>query len=297
MKKGFWFVQFLLIILFALPLALIPYNLSLKVGGFLGTLLFHVWKNRRNIALTNLKDAIARNAVSVQEDPEFIIRQNFSNYGKSAVEIIKIYFGLGDEIINSVDVRGLEHFEKAFRKGNGVIFITGHCGNWELLALVAAVRAQKTKIVARRQNNPYINRFMEKTREKYGNTVIYKKGALKEILSSLRKNEIVGILIDQNVMSSEGVVIEFLGKKASTTKMPALLAMKTGAPVIPLFIQRVDHGQRVEFLEEIELSSSEDSEKAVMNNTIAFSRSVENYIKNNPTEWLWMHRRWKRPKD
>ncbi|UCE79003.1 MAG: lysophospholipid acyltransferase family protein [Nitrospiraceae bacterium] len=297
MKKAFWFVQFLLIILFAIPLAVIPYNLSLRVGGILGTLLFYAWKSRRNIALTNLRDAIARNAVSVQEDPQFIIRQNFSNYVKSVVEIIKIYFGRGNEIINSVDVRGLEHFEKASGKGKGVIFITGHCGNWELLALVAAERTQKAKIVARRQNNPYINRFMEKTREKYGNTVIYKKGALKQILSSLRKNEVVGILIDQNVISSEGVVIEFLGKKAYTTKMPALIAMKTGAPVIPGFIQRVNGGHRIEFLEEIELSSSEDTDEAVISNTLAYSQSVENYIKNNPTEWLWMHRRWKRPKD
>jgi KDO2-lipid IV(A) lauroyltransferase len=297
MKKIFWSIQFLLIILFAIPLALIPYNLSLKVGGFLGTLLFYVWKSRKDIALTNLKDAIARRAISVHEDPERIIRQNFSNYGTSVVEIVKIYFGLGDHIINSVDIRGLEHFEKASRKGAGIILITGHCGNWELLALATAVRIQKGKIVARYQNNPYLNRFMEKAREKYGNSVIYKKGALKQILLSLKRNEMVGILIDQNVVSAEGVVIEFLGKKAYTTKMPALIAMKTGSPVIPAFIHRVNGSHTIEFLEEIELASSEDTEEAVISNTLAFSQSVEDYITKNPTEWLWMHRRWKRPKD
>ncbi len=296
MKKIFWFLQFLLIVFITLPLALIPYKQSLRVGGFLGTLLFYTWKSRRDIALSNLNGAIARNAISVREDPASLIKQNFRNYGKSAVEIIKIYFGFGDGIVNSVDVRGVEHLETAVAQGNGVVFITGHCGNWELLALVMAARFQKGKVVARRQNNPYINKFVERTREKYGNEVIYKKGALKEILSVLRKNEMVGILIDQNVISSEGVVIEFLGKKANTTKMPALIAMKTASPVIPAFIQRVRKGHIIEFLEEVEMLSGEDNEKAVINNTIALSRTVENYIKKNPTEWLWVHRRWKRPK-
>jgi KDO2-lipid IV(A) lauroyltransferase len=154
----------------------------------------------------------------------------------------------------------------------------------------------KLNVVARPVDNPYLNRFLEWTRKKYGNGVIYKKGALKKILACLKNNEVVAILMDQSVVRSEGVIAEFLGKKDYTTKMPALIARKTGAPVLPGFIRRVKDGHLIEIGEEIELDRSEDFETAIYNDTINFSRRIEEYIRRNPVEWLWIHRRWKRMK-
>jgi KDO2-lipid IV(A) lauroyltransferase len=294
MKRVLWFFEFLLLILITLPIAILPYRVSLKVGEALGRLLFLLWGGRRRIAIENLRSAVLRGAITLRSSPEAEIKKNFGNLGKSFVEVLKIYYGLGDHIIKSVEIRGAEHFRRAYEKGAGVIVITGHCGNWELNALASSVKLTKMRIVARPVDNPYLNRLVERTREKYGNSVIYKKGALKQILLSLKKNEVVGILMDQSVLASEGILADFLGKKDYTTKIPAVIARKTGSPVIPAFIRRMNGGHVIEIGEEIMPDPSTDSDLAVFNDTVHFSAAIEDYIRRNPSEWLWIHRRWKR---
>lgn len=296
MKRGLHFISFVLIVLFALPFALIPFAISLKIGEMMGVLLFYLWKSRRSIAIENLCGAVSRGAIIIDSTPESVIKQNFKNMGKSFVEIVKIYYGFGEKIIKHVEIKGTENFRKAYARGAGVIFITGHCGNWELNPLVLSMKLTKLFGVARPQNNPYLNRLIEKTREKYGNSMLYKKGALKKILRALKRNETVGILMDQSVISSEGVVADFLGKKDHIMKTPAIIARKTGSPVLPAFIRRVNSGHMIEIGEEIELDTAEEYEQAVYNDTVRFSGHIEEYIKKNPAEWLWIHRRWKRIK-
>ncbi|MDA8105034.1 MAG: lysophospholipid acyltransferase family protein [Nitrospiraceae bacterium] len=297
MKRVLWILQFLLILLVTLPIAVLPFRVSLKLGECLGGLLFFSWGSRRRIAIGNLELAVARNALSIDATPEQIIRENFSNLGKSFVEVVKIYYGLGDRIIRSVEITGVEHFLKARENGAGILVITGHCGNWELNALAVAKKLVGLNIVARPIDNPYLNLLIEKTRKKYGSSVIYKKGALKRILSALKRNEVVAILMDQSVVSSEGVVADFLGKKDYTMKTPAVIAMKTGSPVLSAFIKRTNGGHVIEIGEVIELDSSADAEEAVLLNTVNFSKRVEDYVRRNPAEWLWIHRRWKRFQD
>ncbi len=294
MRHIYWFFQSILFVFFSLPLAIIPYKISLKIGDALGGLLFYLWKSRRNIALENLRGVISRGAITLDTSPESIIKQNFRNLGKSVIEILKIYFGFGGRIIKQLEIEGAENFEKARKKGAGIVLITGHCGNWELIGLALSAKLTKAFGVARALNNPYLNSIVERARKKYGNYVIYKKGALKIILSALRRNEVVGILMDQSVIRSEGIRVDFLGKKAYTMKMPATIARKTGSPVLPIFIRRNDGGHIIQIGEEIGLDKSEDTDKAVLNDTISFTGYIEEYIRQNPEEWLWIHRRWKR---
>jgi KDO2-lipid IV(A) lauroyltransferase len=294
MKRILWFVEFLFLVLITLPIAILPYRVSLKVGEALGRLLFLLWASRRKIAVDNLQDAVSRGAITLRSSPEAEIKKNFINLGKSFVEVLKIHYGLGDHIMESVEIRGADNFRRAYEKGSGVIMITGHCGNWELGALAFSVKLAKTRIVARPIDNPYLNRLVERTREKYGNSVIYKKGALKQILLSLKRKEVVGILMDQSVLTFEGVLADFLGKKDYTMKTPAVIARKTGAPVVPVFIRRMNSGHVIEIGEEIRPDPSGDSDLAVFNDTVHFSAAIEDYIRRNPAEWLWIHRRWKR---
>jgi KDO2-lipid IV(A) lauroyltransferase len=294
MKRVLWFLEFLLIVTVTLPIAILPFRVSLKAGEALGALLFFLWADRRKVAVENLRSVVSRGAITLSSSPEAEIRKNFRNLGKSFVEVLKIYYGLGDHIVDSVEIRGAENFRRASEKGAGVIMITGHCGNWELGALAFSVKLARTQIVARPVDNPFLNRLVERTRERYGNSIIRKKGALKKILLSLKKNEVVGILMDQSVLSSEGVLADFLGKKDYTMKTPAVIARKMGSPVIPAFIRRVNGGHVIEIGEEIVPDSSEDSALAVFNDTVHFSAAIEEYIRKNPSEWLWIHRRWKR---
>lgn len=279
--------EFAIIILLSFPLSLLPHKISLRVGDILGLLIFNLWGSRRRIALDNIKIAIGN-------QQRLIAKETFKNFGKSLIEVIKIYYGFGKKIIDNVEIYGIDNYYKAKSKGKGVILITGHCGNWELMALTFGIKVDKTSVVARKQNNPYINKLVEKIRAKYGNRVIYKKGALKAILTDLKANNAVGILMDQAVLDNEGYVIDFLGKPAWTTKVPALIARKTGSPVIPIFINRKGNKHVINIYPELILSTAVDTEKAVIEDTKNFSKHIEDYIKNNPSEWLWIHRRWKR---
>ena len=197
------------------------------------------------------------------------------------------------KIIDAVEIEGVEHFRDALLKGKGILFITGHCGNWELMAIAVALKLHAASIVARPVDNPFINRFVERVRKKYGNAVIYKRGALKPILQTLKNNGVVGILMDQAVKRDEGFVMDFLGIGAWTMKMPALIARKTGAAVLPTFIHRTEKGHTITINPAVELSAQQDRDAAVVEDTKRFSWYIEEYIRQHPTEWLWIHKRWK----
>ena len=296
MKKAAWLFEAGLFIFLSIPLAVLPLRWSMKAGEILGLLLFSLWGSRRRIAVENLEESVSCGALSVPEPAEKIIRDNFKNLGRSFIEVIRIYYGSGKPILDSVVMEGVENYNAAKSKNRGVLIITGHCGNWELMALTSGMKYSDVSLVARPINNPFLNTLIEKVRRRYGNRVIYKKGALKPIMQALKKNGVVGILMDQAVIPDEGYVIDFLGRGAWTTKMPALIARKTGAAVLPAFIHRTEKGHKITIYPEIELSPGDDMENAVKEDTVNFSRFIEEYIKEHPSEWLWIHRRWKRVK-
>jgi Kdo2-lipid IVA lauroyltransferase/acyltransferase len=294
MKRAVWFLELIAFVIVSIPFAILPLKWSKKAGELLGLFVFYLWQSRRRIAIQNLKAVISSGALSFPEPAEQLIRDNFKNLGKTFSEVVRLYYHRGDRLMESVEIVGVEHFRDALSKGRGILFITGHCGNWELMAMTVGVRLHTVSVVARPLDNPYINRFIENVRKKYGNGVIYKRGALKPILQTLKNNDIVGILIDQAVKRDEGFVMDFLGIGAWTMKMPALIARKTGATVLPTFIHRTEKGHTITINPAVELSSAEDKDTAVVEDTKRFSWYIEEYIRGHSTEWLWIHKRWKR---
>lgn len=294
MKKILWILEISAVLILTFPIAMLPLRCALKSGEFLGLLLFHAWGSRRRIAIENLEKAVSAGGITINAPAKEVIRENFRNMGRSFAEVVKIYFGLGRKIFESVEIVGLEHAYRAHERGRGIMFITGHCGNWELLALASAAKIRGFSVLARPINNPYVNSFIERTRQKYGNNVIYKDGALRSMFQVFREGGAVGILMDQSVLASEGYVVEFLGRGAWTTKMPALLARKWEVAVIPVFIHREGTGHKIVLYPEIGLSESPDKEEAFIEDTRSFSGYIENYVREHPSEWLWIHRKWKR---
>lgn len=296
MKRLRQSVLYAFLLIASFPFALLPYRLSLQLGDLLGMLIYLFWGSRRSIALDNLHDAIERGAITLSEDPRAVIRQNFRNLGRFLIEVNKIHYGFAAPLFRTVELRGAENFAKARGKGKGVIFITGHCGNWELMAAYVSMVLTRAKIIARKSNNECLNRVIERTAEKYGNYIMNGQGALKQILTSLKKNETVALLMDQRVTKTEGIIIHFLGRNAYAIKTPAIIARKTGAAVIPLFIRRTESGHVIEIQEEIPLVTAGDSDTALLYDTINFSKPIEDYIRQYPSNWLWIHKRWKRIK-
>lgn len=294
MKRALWLFQACLVFIATFPIAILPLAFAHKVGKLMGLVLFLAWGSRRRIAIENLEKAVSAGGLSITQPAVKVIEENFKNLGRSFAEVVKLYFGMGRGIIRSVKIVNIENAYKAAAKGKGVLLMTGHCGNWELLALAGSAQVKEFSVLARPINNPFLNKFVERTRQRFGNNVIYKEGALRGMLQAFRNGGTVGILVDQSVMPEEGYIIDFLGRGAWTTKMPALIARKFEVPVVPAFIHREGKGHTITIYPEVPLSDIADKEKAVIEDTKRLSSHIENYIREHPTEWLWIHRRWKR---
>ncbi len=294
MKRIQWFVEAAIVVALAFPFAVLPKTIALNAGDLLGVLVFYLWRSRRKIAIENIEKAVKAGGLKVDASPYSVARKSFMNLGRSLVEVIKIYFGLGREMIDAIEITGFENYINAKAKGKGILFITGHCGNWEMTALGFGARVEPFAVIARAQNNPYLNRLVERARARYGNRIIYKQGALMAIVSELRQNRGIGILMDQAVLPDEGFIIDFLGRPAWTMKGPALIARKMGAAVLPAFIYREGGRHIGTIFPAVVLSQEKDAGKALIEDTKAFSSHIENFIREHPAEWLWIHRRWKR---
>lgn len=291
-----WYLETAFFLAVSFAVALLPNRVSLATGRGLGRIAFALLKRRRQIAIDNIAASLPfleRQPGWPGGTPRELARGTFENLGCCLVEVCKLYRGRGRDLIDSVEFRGLEHYQAAAAKGKGVAFITAHCGNWELLALSFGVRYHDISVVARRQDNPHLNRMIEEIRGAYGNGVIYKDGALRSMFAALKKKEIVGLLIDQAVHPDAGVLVDFLGRPAWAIRFPALMGRKSGAPLVPGFIHREGTKQVVTLYPEFLLSNAEDPEVAAAEDARGLTGYIEEYVIQHPTQWYWVHRRWK----
>jgi len=299
MKKIVWMLQVAVLYGFTWVVALVPETLSRRFGVGVGLMMRRVLSSRRRIAEEN----ISRVQEYMRGQPEWscsiptaegITRELFCNLGRSLVETCRLYHGKGDGLIDRIEVRGMEHYDAARAMGKGIIFLTGHCGNWELMALAyARLFKAPLSVVARRQNNPYLNTMVERMRMHYDNTVIYKDNALRNMMSVIRKNGTIGLLVDQTVFPDEGYLIDFLGRPAWASKAPVLLARKTGVPIVPAFIHREQGRHVIDIYPLLQFEGATD-EQGWQDDVKTYSSMIERFIVAHPTEWYWVHRRWKR---
>jgi Kdo2-lipid IVA lauroyltransferase/acyltransferase len=299
MKKLRWSMETALFVILSYTVALVPHKAALKLGTLLGRLLFHLLKRRRTIAIDNIVASLPFLQGQKGWNPDNgtavdIARRTFENLGKSLVEDCKLYHGRGREIVATVQFSGLEHYEQALARNRGVAFITAHCGNWELMALSFGVRVHDISVVARRQDNRYLNNVLEKIRMRYGNRVIYKTGALKSMISEFRHNRLVGMLIDQAVTPEEGVLVDFLGRGCWTTKLPTIISRKTGVPLIPILIHREGASHVVTLYPEMQPDLAKGGDEGIRADMAILSAVIEAYIVRHPDQWYWIHKRWKR---
>ena len=299
MRRTVWALQAAAFYCLTLVAALLPASLADRLGALAGLAIQALLPKRRAIAIDNIGRALPFLKTHPLwswpgDDPTELARETFKNLGRSLMEVCRLYHGRGEDVIARIELRGREHYETARARGKGIIFLTGHCGNWELLALAfSSIFDEGMSVVARRQNNPFLNRMVERMRMRYNSRVIYKQGALRGILSALKKGELVGILADQTVFPEDGALIDVMGRKAWTSKAPVVIAQKSGAPLIPIFIHRERERQVITFYPEHRFSG-DTSEEGIRRETQALSRYVEDYIAAHPTQWYWVHRRWKR---
>jgi KDO2-lipid IV(A) lauroyltransferase len=270
----------------------LPIGATRIVGAGLGYLAYLVDTRHRRITIANLNLALGeeRSPVELRK----IARTCYANLGRSVAEFCHLPSINEKTLSRWASYEGLENLSSAYKRGKGIIFITAHFGNWELLAYAQGIIGHPSNVIIRPLDNKYLNKLVNRYRSISGNRLIPKKEAAKDILRALHKGEGVGILIDQNVSVGERVFVDFFGQPASTITAPAILAQRTGAAVIPGFIVRQPKGKhKIIFEPEIPLQKSGDRQQDIQYNMQQFTNSVEKYVRKYPEQWFWMHRRWK----
>ncbi len=299
MNKTIWAIQAVVFYLFTLLVAALPRCQSGRIGKNIGTFLFNILHSRRAIAIDNISQALPFMKRHPLWTGEFetardIALATFINLGISIIEVCRLYHGKGDILIDSIDVTGGENLRSAREKHKGLIFVGGHCGNWELMSLsFKKLFDENVWAIVRQQNNPFLNTIVDKMRMSYGNKVIYNKAALRPILGVIKKDGAIGMLADQAVFEDNGASIDFLGRKAWANKAPAIIAHKTGVPLVPVFIHRAGDHHVLTIHPEYTLCGDR-SDEGVRQDIQALARYLEDFVCAHPADWYWVHRRWKR---
>ncbi len=188
-----------------------------------------------------------------------------------------------------IGYEGFEHYQRAKARGKGVLFATAHLGNWELSAYAHALLTEPMNVVVRPLDNPSIDDMVERRRALSGNRLLSKRDFARSILHALRKNEPVGILVDQNSAPDNGAFVPFFGTPACTNLTFAKLAARSGAAVIPGFAIWNERAGRyvLRFYPEVEMTGD------AVEDTRRIQGAIEAAVRETPDQWLWIHRRWK----
>jgi len=262
-----------------------------RLGAALGQLAFWALPGRRRVALANLAEALgseldARARVKVAQ-------ANFRHLGVTAVECCRLFFGPPGDLLGRVRVEGVEHIKAALADGRGVFYLGAHFGNWELLAVAHRLTGFPLSVVVRPLDNPFLEALLTQGRERSQVRLIYKRAAIRGVTTALARGECVGVLLDQNA-GRHGVFVPFFGRPASTSRTLAVLALRTGAPVVPAFIRRLPDGDHAVTIEPaLPIVRTGDRERDVELNTARFTAVIERHVRAQPEQWFWVHRRWK----
>ncbi len=273
----------------------LPRNVSLRLGAGLGDIVYRTVKRRRQIALKNLRMALGRE--KSRDELEHIARSSFRNMGKTLVEFLSTPRYSAERLRSLARIEGMENVQQAMNRGKGIIVISAHLGNWELIFQIMSRSIRRLSAIAQSFKYHRLDRLVNSYRTRYGGQVIKKEMAVKQILRLLRQGQEVAFLGDQDA-GDDGVFVDFFGIPASTPRGPVMLALRTDASIINVLdVRQDDDSHLITFSEPMELEISGDLEKDVESNTARFVKYLEKTVREHPCQWLWMHDRWKtRPK-
>lgn len=277
--------------LVAVVLGVLPEPVSGALGWGLGWVAGSLLRIRRSAVDANLARAFPHRSRGWRRR---VAARVFPHIGREAVTLLRLSRMSSEELRNRTSVEGLEELRSALDEGRGLLVLTGHLGNWEVGGGAVAVRGIPLDVVAQRQKNPLVNRRLEAARRALGMSVIYRKEAARRILRSLRDGRAVAMVADQNVRSG-GVFVDFFRTPASTSRAPALLAMRAEAPVFLGTALRLP-GHRARYrvrLRRLAVPPPGDGDEAVRTFTRRYMAALEGAIREAPDQYFWPHYRWK----
>jgi KDO2-lipid IV(A) lauroyltransferase len=283
------------------PVAMLPKSALRRLSRLVGRLVFLLFKKRRLIAVRNIEMAKESGFLPEELDSTKTAKAAFENLAHTIGEAMCLH------------ARGFKPFEKSFRiegaervteakarsreTGAGILFLTAHMGNWELLPhAVSRTLDIKVAVVGRRQGSKILDRMIEKVRTGPGTSFIFKDGGAREMLTVLRGGGALGTLVDQAAMvGRESVPLSFMGRLAYTNVGPFKLGQRTGAIMIPLFCRREGDLHVFEIKEPIYPGDEPRDEAFSLRTAQLLNDILGETVKKHPAEWLWCHRRFKTP--
>ena len=278
--------------IFMYLLGLIPVSIANAIGDFLGFVWFNLDKKHRELTCKNIRDTYGdkKNDKEVKK----LAKTVFQNTARMLFEHTRFHRMKREDWHTLFSITGLEHLQAAHEEGKGILAFSGHLGNWELLSALAYITKLEFTVVYKTIEFAPMNKYVTKKREYTGANMFPVHNALDEIVKSLKRGGIAGLYVDQNVRKRHrGVFINFLNRKACTTKGLARLALSTRAPVVPIFTFRDKGKTHIVILPKMPLIETGDLEQDIFNNTQAYHSLIEEYIRKYPDQWFWIHNRWK----
>lgn len=272
----------------------LPLGLGLRLGAALGLVAYLLLRPQRQVAMRNL-------ALAFPEWPaarrRAVLRESCRNLGRLAVEVTHLDRLSRESLMARVDVPQRQLWERllAERQQRGIVVLTAHFGNWELLAYWHGSLGYPVSLIHRRLRNPLIDQWLIRWRARAGIRSIPKRAAARDALRVLRQGGILAVPGDQNQVFSFGVFVDFFGVPACTTSGPVRLAQHAGAPLVPVFIRRSRTTGRhvLEVWPPVELVDTGDRAQDLITNTQRCTAVIEDMIRRYPEQWIWFHKRWK----
>ncbi len=284
-------LEFILFSFFGFLVRLLPLRLAQSFGSYIGSLGFLVASRRRAIAINNLTHAFPDKS---REDIKKIARGAFQSYGISIAEFLWFPRLTPQRLRRFVRFLNVDIIGEAYARSKGIILMSGHFGNWELMALSTAhFSGYPLSIIVQNQRNRLVNKIINGYRCIWGNSVVPMELSAREILRKLSDGQAVGILADQSA-PQEGLFVSYFGRPAATHQGPAIFSLRTGAPILMGFPIRQPDGRYQVIYEEVD---QHDLNGYSVENVAELTRRhvalLEKYVRKYPEQWLWMHRRWK----
>jgi len=265
-----------------------------RLGKGIGTILYHLSPERRRIARINLD--IAFGDTKDDQEKNRIARQSIIQMVVTALQFLWVAQDTRERVhqLMAPESENLELLEQCLARGKGVFFLIAHYGNWEVTGLYQGyLKICRVHTIARRLDNPYLEKFVMDLRSTSSNRVLHKDESPRKIMRALKQNYGVGVMMDQNA-GDWGLFVDFFGKKASTPRSLAVLSYSTGAAILPLFCQPTQKGMyRAVYGPELVLEKTGDKKQDIIRWTEACEKILEDKIREYPEAWMWFHRRWK----
>jgi Kdo2-lipid IVA lauroyltransferase/acyltransferase len=271
--------------------ARLPAAVALGAGRRLGDVARLALRGRHRVALANLAVAFPDLSPAARRR---VARRAWQHLGMTLVELARLVDRPLDATLGELTVDGLEHLRRVMTEYGRALMLTAHLGNWEYLAASHRLMGYPLAIVVRPLDSPVLDQVAAAMRRKTGAELIDKRGALRPVMEALRRGGLVGVLLDQNATRREGVFVPFFGRAASTSRSLALLALRTGTPIVPIFIRREGVARHRVLVEPpLAMPVSNDVDRAIVELTARCTDAIEAAVRRTPEQWLWSHDRWR----